>query len=161
MKTKLAIGIGLAVLLLVAGQYFLLPGWYREQPGVQTFGWLSMLSIAMGIALSVWLLNYVIQKLLDGKPFDLFGLSATARNGSKIGSYLAGIASYPFALFVGFVMGGSLGGGWGEVLLGKAGVTIGIGMGVFIATTVIAMIAVLVGFVLGGVTEKLTKRLHA
>lgn len=53
---------------------------------------------------SVWLLNYVIN-LLDGKPFNLFGLGTTARNGSKVGAYLAGIVSYPFALFVGFVVG--------------------------------------------------------
>ncbi len=73
MKTKLAIGIALAVLLLVIGQYFFLPARYRELVGVDVFGWLVMLSVGIGLALSIWLLNYVVQKLIDGKPFDLFG----------------------------------------------------------------------------------------
>lgn len=159
MKTKLVIGIVLAVTALVIGQYFFLPGWYREL-GVKPSGWLMMLSVALGIALSVWLISYIAQKLLEGKPFDLFGLSTTARKGSKVGSYVVGVLSYPFALFLGFVVGGNLGGGFGGYA-GDVGVIIGLGLGVFVITALVATIAVIVGFVLGGLTEKLKNRLHA
>ena len=161
MKTKLAIGIALAVFLLVIGQYFFLPGWYHEA-GIRVSGWLIMLSVAVGIALSLWLLDSTITKLLTGKPVDLFGLSAVARTGSKIGAYLGGLGSYPFALFLGFVAGGNFGGGLGEWLgLGDAGIVIGIGLGVFVVTVLVSVVAALAGFVLGGFTEKLARTLHA
>lgn len=86
MKTKLIVGSVLAVFLLVIGQYFFLPSWYREL-GVKTSGWLIMLSVAAGIALRVLLMVYVINKLLSGQPINLFGLGAKAPTGSKIGSY--------------------------------------------------------------------------
>jgi len=160
MKTKLAIGIALAVLLLVIGQYFFLPARYRELVGVDVFGWLVMLSVGIGIALSVWLLNYVVQKLLDGKSINLFGLSSSAPTGSKIGSYLAAIVSLPFAFFLGFTAGGIMGGGAGEMIAGDGGVAIGIGLGVFVIMTIVSVVAALVGLILGGFTEKLVKKLH-
>lgn len=161
MKTKLVIGIVLAaVLLLVIGQYFFLPVWYREA-GIRASGWLIMLSVAVGIALSLWLLDATIKKLLAGKLVDLFGLSTAARTGSKIGAYVGGLGSYPFALFLGFVVGGSLGGGWGEVLLGTPGIVMGIGLGLFAVATLVSVVAALIGFVLGGFTEKLVRTLHA
>jgi uncharacterized protein (DUF486 family) len=164
MKTKLIIGIVLAVIGLVAIQYFFLTAWYRELE-IRTSGWLMMLSVAMGIALSVWLLDYVIQNLLDGKPFNLLGLSTTARTGSKVGAYLTSVVSYPFALFLGFIVGGSLGGSVGEMIthplgLGSSGVVVGISLGVFVVTTLTGAVAVLVGFVLGGFTEKIVKELR-
>ncbi len=157
MKTKLVVGITLAVLLLVIGQYFLLPARYRELVGVDVFGWLVMLSVGIGLALSIWLLNYVVQKLIDGKPFDLFGLSSAAPTGSKIGSYLAAIVSLPFAFFAGFTAGGIMGGGTGEMIAGDWGVPIGIGLGVFIIMTIVSVAAALIGFILGGFTEKLVR----
>lgn len=159
---KFAIWVILAaVLLLVIGQYFFLPGWYREV-GTNASGWLIMLSVAVGLSLSIWLLDFIIKKLLSGKPVDLFGLSTTARTGSKIGAYLGGLSSFPFALFLGFVVGGNVGGGSGEWLdLGDAGIIVGIGSGVFVVTVLVCLIAIFVGFVLGGLSEKLVRMLQA
>lgn len=128
------------------------------------FGWLIMFSVGIGIALSIWLLNRLIQKLIDGKPVNLFGLSSSAPTGSKIGSYFIAILSIPFAFFFGFSAGGILGGGTGEALthsigLGDLGVAIGIGLGVFIVMTIIMAFAAVVGFILGGVIERLVKKL--
>lgn len=53
-----------------------------------------MLSIAIGIVLSVWLLDITTRKLLAGRPVDFFGFAATAHTGSKIGANLAGFVSY-------------------------------------------------------------------
>lgn len=165
MKRNLALGIVVLVfaVVLAIGQYYFMPQSFRES-GVKAFGWLIMLLVGLGIVLSVMALNYVINKLLSGKP-NLFGLSSIAPTGSKIGSYAAGLLSYPFALFLGFIVGGSLGGGVGEMIthplgLGDSGVVVGIGLGVFVVTTLISVVAVLVGFVLGGLTEKVVKELR-
>jgi hypothetical protein len=160
MKRKFIIGVTLAVLLLVVGQYFLLPTRYRELVGVNAFGWLIMLSVGVGVASSVWLLNYVILKLLDSKP-SLFGLNSSAPTGSRNGAWLVGVVSLPLGFFLGFTAGGILGGGTGEVIAGNAGIIIGIGLGVFAVMTIVTSAAALVGFVLGGFTEKLAKRLFA
>lgn len=153
MKTKFVVGIALVILLLVIGQYFFLPGSYREL-GVKASGWFVMLSVAGGIALSVLLIVYVINKLLSGQPVNLFGLSSRAPTGSKIGSYVAGVVAYPFALFLGFVVGGSFGGSLGG-FVGDVGVVLGIGLGVFVVTALIGVVAALIGFVLGGLAQKL------
>lgn len=166
MKRNLSIGIALLVFAaaLVIGQYYFLPESFRE-PGVKAFGWLIMLLVGLGIVLSVMALNYMINKLLSGKP-NLFRLSSEAPTGSKIGSYAGGLISYPFALFLGFIVGGSLGGGVGEMIthplgLGSSGVVVGIGLGVFVVTTLVSAMAVLAGFVLGGFAEKIVKELRA
>lgn len=153
MKTKFIVGIALAVLLLVIGEYFFLPSWYREL-AIKVSGWLIMLSVAAGVALSVLVIVYVINKLLSGQPINLFEFSSRAPTGSKIGSYIAAIVVYPFALFIGFVVGGSFGGGLGGYA-GDVGVVLGIGLGVFIVTALIGVIAALIGFVLGGFVQKL------
>lgn len=168
MKAKYAMLSALAaILLVVAGLILVLKQYYTKagkpiswMAEADLIGWSLMFSIAVGIVLSVWLIGLVIRKLLAGKP-DLLGLSTAAHTGSKIGAYLGWLASYPFALFLGFVVGGSLGGGWGEVLLGKAGIVLGIGLGLFVVVTLISVIATLVGFVLGGFAEKLVKAARA
>ena len=48
-----------------------------------------MLSVAATMALSIWLIHWVILKL-----------SATASRSSRINSYLGGYGAYPFALFL-------------------------------------------------------------
>jgi hypothetical protein len=147
-------------LLLIIGQYFFLPEWYRESE-INISGWMIMVSVAVGVLGSILMLNWLIKKFLSGKPFDIFGLSASANFGSKAGAYLCVIVSYPFALFIGFVAGGSLGGGIGEHTgLDSAGIILGIGVGVFIITSVISIVALIIGIIIGGVTEKLVKSLH-
>jgi hypothetical protein len=146
--------IGVAVLVLVTGQYFFLPAWYRDAD-IRTSGWFTMLAVAAGITLSAWLLDIIIKKFLAGQPVDIFGLATTARTGSKIGAYLVTIVSYPFALFLGIVVGGNVGGGFGGNA-GNAGIIVGIGLGMFIIATLVGVVAASAGFVLGRLMEKLT-----
>lgn len=159
-KTTWSIALLLIITLLVIVQYFLLPDWYRHLE-VEASGWLIMLSVAVAIAFSIFIIYSVIKMLIAGK-FDPFNLSATAHKGSTIGSYLGGLSLYPFALFLGFVGDGTIGGGLGENIfhslgLGTAGVIIGIGLSVFLVTVVLCCIGAFVGFLFGGLTQKLAK----
>lgn len=166
MKTKWTIGIIAAVVALVLIQFYLLPGSYRATK-FQIGGSLVMLSVAIGIVLSVTVTRYIVAKLIEGKPIDPFGLTSAAPRGTKIGSYVVAVASSPIALFFGFVVGGTLGGGIAEYLLhwidhsGSVSYTIGIGLGIFVVGSLILLIAALAGFILGGLTEKLVRKLHA
>lgn len=145
MKFKRLVILLVAILLLAIAQYFFLPGWYRES-GIKASGWLIMLSVAAAIALSVWLIRRVIQKL-----------TITASRGSRIGSYLGGYGVYPFALFLGFVVGGNFGGGIGDNAFGDAGTVVGIGVGVFIVTIFACSVGALLGYLLGGLTQRLVR----
>jgi hypothetical protein len=145
MKIKLIVIFLTAVLLLVITQYLILPGWYRES-GIKISGWLMMLSVAAAIALSLLLIRWVIQKL-----------SSVASRGSRIGSYLGGYGAYPFALFLGFIVGGNFGGAVGEDSLGDAGTVLGIGVGVFFVTIIASSAGALLGFLLGGLAQRLIK----
>ena len=80
-----------------------------------------------------------------------------------MGSYLGGFGAYPFALFLGLVIGVTLGGGAGEIVseaigLGTAGVVVGIGLGIFVVTEVVCIGTAFLGFLVGGLTEKLLTR---
>jgi len=160
-NAKILLSFVLAVVLLATVQYLFLPDWYRDAR-VDTSGWLIMLSIAVSIALSVLLIAYAIRKLLSGQFIDL---GVSARRGSKIGSYLGGFGAYPFALFLGFVIGGNLGGGMAGIVsnavgLGRVGIIFGIGLGMFVVTAFICSLTAFLGFILGGLVEKLfTKKI--
>lgn len=160
LKTTWSIALLLIITLLVIVQYFLLPDWYRQSE-VEASGWLMMLSVAAAITFSIFIIYSVIKMLIAGK-FDPFNLSTTAHKGSTIGSYLGGLGLYPFALFLGFVGGGAIGGGLGEKIfdplgLRTTGVIIGIGLGVFLVTVVLCCVGAFVGFLLGGLAQKLVK----
>lgn len=145
MKFKWLIILLVAIILLAVAQYYFLPGWYRES-GIKVSGWMIMLSVAAAMALSIWLIHWVIQKL-----------SSTASHGNRIGSYLGGYGVYPFALFLGFVVGGNFGGAIGDNALGDAGTIAGIGVGVFIATIITCSMGALFGYLLGGLTQRLVR----
>ena len=72
-----------------------------------------------------------------------------------ITGFIFSILSLPFGLVVGIIGGGAFGGGWMAVLFEwlnlseKVGVSIGIGLGVFAGTTIVALPATMLGFVLG------------
>ncbi len=154
LKTKWFIALLLIIALLVIAQYFLLPDWYRPLK-VEASGWLIMLSVAAAIAFSILIIYSVIKMLIAGK-LDPFNLSVTAHKGTKVGSYIGGVGLYPFALFLGFVGGGTIGGGLGDWLgLGNVGITIGIGLGVFLVTVALCCVGAFVGFLVGALTQKL------
>ena len=160
LKTTWSIALLLIITLLVIVQYFLLPDWYRHLE-VEASGWLIMLSVAVAIAFSIFIIYSVIKMLIAGK-LDPFNLSVTAHKGSKIGSYLGGLGLYPFAVFLGFVGGGTIGGGLGETIfhwlgLENVGIIIGIGLGLFLVTVVLCCVGAFVGFLIGGLTQKLAK----
>lgn len=145
MKFKWLIILLVAIILLAVAQYYFLPGWYRKS-GITVSGWMIMLSVAAAMVFSIWLIHWVIQKL-----------NSTASRSSRIGSYLGGYGVYPFALFLGFVVGGNFGGAIGDNALGDAGTVAGIGVGVFIVTIIACSIGALLGYLLGGLTQKLIR----
>ena len=154
MNAKVWLGFVAAVVFLAIAPYVLLLDSYRD-PRFDASGWLMLHAVAVGIALSVVLIAYAIRKLLSGGLIDL---GSSARRGSKIGSYLGGFGAYPFALFLGVVIGGTLGGGADEIGLGLPGVVVGIGFGIFVVTAVVCSGTALLGFLVGGLAEMLLTR---
>src|SRR5882762_8119627 len=159
MNAKVLLGFVAAVVFLAIAQYVFLLASYRDAR-VDASDWLMLYVVAVGIALSVLLIGYAIRKLLSGELIDL---GSSTRRGSRMGSYLGGFGAYPFALFLGFVIGGTLGGGVGEIVseaigLGPAGLLVGIGLGIFVVTEVVCIGSAFLGFLVGGLTEKLLTR---
>ena len=159
MNAKVLLGFVAAVAFLAIAQYVFLLDLYGNAP-LDASGWLILHAVAVGIALSVLLTGYAIRKLLSGELIDL---GSSTRRGSKMGSYLGGFGAYPFALFLGLVIGVTLGGGAGEIVseatgLGTAGVVVGIGLGIFVVTEVVCIGTAFLGFLVGGLTEKLLTR---
>jgi hypothetical protein len=70
-------------------------------------------------------------------------------------AYLLAAISFPFALFLGVTIGGTLGGGWGDRLIGPAGAVIGLGVGLFSITMFVAGAAAVAGYLLGNLITKL------
>ncbi len=159
MNAKVLLGFVAAVAFLAIAQYVFLLDLYGNAP-LDASGWLILHAVAVGIPLSVLLTGYAIRKLLSGELIDL---GSSTRRGSKMGSYLGGFGAYPFALFLGLVIGVTLGGGAGEIVseaigLGTAGVVVGIGLGIFVVTEVVCIGTAFLGFLVGGLTEKLLTR---
>jgi hypothetical protein len=161
MKRNFVVAIAIGVLILVSVQYFLLPQWYRV-PGIRVSGWVIMVSIAAGLVFGGVLVRIAIRGLLAGRPMDLFGLGARAPRGVKIGAYAATIVAYPFAIFVGFVVGGNLGGALGATVIPPeaVGVIVGISTGIFVVTTSLAIAAAVIGFIFGGLIAMLVSKEH-
>ncbi|TMH48087.1 MAG: hypothetical protein E6H59_02455 [Betaproteobacteria bacterium] len=159
MNAKVLLGFVAAVAFLAIAQYVFLLDLYGNAP-LDASGWLILHAVAVGIPLSVLLTGCAIRKLLSGELIDL---GSSTRRGSKMGSYLGGFGAYPFALFLGLVIGVTLGGGAGEIVseaigLGTAGVVVGIGLGIFVVTEVVCIGTAFLGFLVGGLTEKLLTR---
>src|SRR2546430_15798118 len=154
MIAKVLLGFVAAVVFLAIAQYVLLLDSYRD-PRFDAPSWLMLHAIAVRIALSVVLIAYAIRKLLSGGLIDL---GSSARRGSKIGSYLGGFGAYPFALFLGLVIGGALGGGADEIGLGWPGVVVGIGFGIFVVAAAVCFWTAFIGVLVGGLAGMLFSR---
>lgn len=62
---------------------------------------------------------------------------------------IVAVLLFPLAWWLGFIVGGNFGGGWGSLLdekwsLAGVGVVIGLGLGIFLVTTAIEMLAIFV-----------------
>ena len=168
MKRRASILILLIMLAIVAGLIYSLQHYY-EKAGIEPsalqkldiIGWSMILSITIGITMSIVLMRHLIMKLLSGRP-KIFNLSMKAPYGSKVGAILSGVAFFPVALFFGFIVGGNLGGGLIEMLLGesKVWIMIGIGLGIFIVIVSMDSIAVLIGFFIGGFLEMMLRKVR-
>ncbi len=146
-KSELVVIILVVIILLAISQYVLLPVWFRDA-GVEIFGWLIMLSVGGAIALSLMVINSVVKKIIKINHFS--GVIIGSRLGAQVGAY----GSYPFALFLGFVVGGNFGGSIGGNItywlsLGKSGIIIGIGFRIFIVTIVICTLGSFIGAYIG------------
>lgn len=149
MKFKWIAMLLIGISLLAIAQYLLLPSWYSEL-GIKASGWLILLSVAAAITISIWLIHWMIKKLT----------SATL-HGNRISLYLGGYIVYPFALFLGFVVGGNFGGAIGDNALGDVGAIVGIGVGIFIVIIVVCSIGALLGYLLGGLAQRLVSKNRA
>lgn len=159
MNVKALLGFFAAVVFLAVAQYMLLPdSFWDARAGASN--WLILHLVAVGIPLSVVVIGYGIRRFLSGELIDL---GSSARRGSTIGSYLGGFGAYPFALFLGLVIGGTLGGGAGGIVsdaigLGSAGVVVGLGLGIFAVTAVVCFVTAFLGLLVGGLAGKLLTR---
>lgn len=105
-----------------------------------------MLWIAVAIALSMWMIQCLIEKL-----------SSVTSRGSRIGSYIGGCGVYQFALFLGFIVGGNFVGAVGDNFIGDTGTVLGIGIFIFYVTIVACSTGALIGFLPGGLTQRFTR----
>ena len=135
--------------LLVAGMYLVLQSWTSrtgvEPAGVGASGWLAFCSAAVAIVVSIWLTHRLVQRLLTAQRSTAISVTA----------YILTVISFPFALFLGLTIGGTLGGAWGDRLIGPAGAVIGLGVGMFGITMFVAGTAAVVGYLLGNLITKL------
>ena len=108
------------------------------------------MSAAVIAAISFGVVGGVLLGYLGGKGFAR-KLSAGS-NSPKIvlGCALAGgFAMLLPAFFLSFVVGGNLGGGWGEVALGRIGIPLGLAAGICTVLAILLSSSALIGAVLG------------
>ena len=107
------------------------------------------IAILLGTTLAI-LATTVGLRWMRSTPFFVPPNAATKRV-TKIVPLVLAIAAFPFAWWVGFILGGNFGGATGASVADAAGgetvlVPIGIGLGIFVATTVISLTVVGIGF---------------
>jgi hypothetical protein len=110
----------------------------------------DQVSVAVFAAISLGVVGGVLLGYLGGKR--IASRLSAASNSPKIvlGCALAGglLMLLP-ALFLSFVLGGNLGGGWGDVALGRIGVPIGIAAGIGVVLSILLSSSALIGALLG------------
>ena len=149
MTRRSALWIGAAVTALLSGGFYVfLRSWTARAeigpPRMEAASWLILCSAAVAIVGSFWLTRHIIRWLAASSPAGARG-SVTA----LVSAYIFGGVSFPFALFLGVTIGASVGGGWGDQLIGSSGVVVGVGLGLFIMTVVVVAPAAVAGFLLG------------
>lgn len=154
MKKHVALCIAaVAVLLAIVLLYysFLVR---RSQAGIAPAGsegdpvWLMFLSVIFAIVFGGWAVHRLIRFMPRISFFSSHELTVRASRVRLVITYLVAIVAFPFSLFVGFVAGGTLGGGWGDRLFGFPGAMIGIGLGIFSVTVLLAGAAAFIGFLI-------------
>ena len=121
-----------------------------KSTGVGISGWLMFCSAAVGVVASLWLTHRLIQWLSTSSFFA----EARRSPATSITAYIFAVVSLPFALYLGVTVGGTLGGGWGDQLVGSAGTVIGLGIGLFGVTMLITGVAAVAGSLLGNLITK-------
>ena len=164
MKTKSVVGvILLSIALAVLALLLFLEHW-RSRAGKSPWheegdalGWLMLVSIAIAIVFSVLIITRAIGKIVRSAWLTRLGIPASTREGARIGAYIAGFGSYPIALFLGFVIGGTFGGGLAEPIFGRGGIVIGIGVGMLVVLTITSTIAACLGCFIGGLIQRVAQ----
>lgn len=136
----------LALLFVMGLQYLLLPSWYRGL-GIKTEGWFVIPVVAISIILSAWVINMVLRKI-----------NHRVNRHKQYGAYIGGYGIFPFAVIVGFIVGGNFGGAIGSQLLDDIGVVIGLGVGVLFVTSFIGVVGAMLGYCLEEFVRYLLQR---
>jgi hypothetical protein len=107
-------------------------------------------SAAVIAATSLGVVGGVLLGYLGGKGFALKLSAGSSSPKIVLGCALAGglVMLLP-AFFLSFVVGGNLGGGWGEVALGRIGIPLGLAAGICTVLTILLSSSALIGAVLG------------
>ena len=108
------------------------------------------MSVAVIAATSLGVIGGVLLGYLGGKGFARKLSEGSSSPKIVLGCALAGglVMLLP-ALFLSFVVGGNLGGGWGDVVLGRIGIPLGLAAGICAVLSILLSSSALIGAVLG------------
>jgi hypothetical protein len=107
-------------------------------------------SVAVFAAISLGVGGGVLFGYLGGKA--IASRLSTRSSSPKIVlgcAFAGGLVMLLPALFLSFVLGGNLGGGWGDVALGPIGIPIGLAAGICVVLSILLSLSALIGAVLG------------
>src|SRR5262245_41671747 len=112
------------------------------------------IATVVGTAVAAIVLWVTIRWL--GNSNFLLAPGQRARRAGKLAAVVAGVVSFPFAWFVGYVVGGNFGGAYASRVGREADllIPIGIGTGILLVTVVVSLIIAVVAFVCGRLLER-------
>ena len=114
---------------------------------------LMIVATSLGFILSLLVSAYCVKKYLPIIAIKFSKNKHEKKVVEKSGYILSAISIFP-ALFLGFVVGGNLGGSYGAIAfetigLGKAGIPIGLAFGLILVTVTIVQVIMLIGAGIG------------
>jgi len=121
-----------------------------QQAGPSTSPLGDQVSVAVIASTSLGVVGGVLLGYLGGKGFARKLSAGSSSPKIVLRCALAGglVMLLP-ALFLSFVVGGNLGGGWGEVALGRIGIPLGLAAGICVVLSILLSSSALFGAVLG------------
>ena len=110
----------------------------------------DQVSVAVIAATSLGVVGGVLLGYLGGRGFARKLSAGSSSPKIVLGCALAGgLVTLLPALFLSFVVGGNLGGGWGDVALGRIGIPLGLAAGICAVLSILLSSSALIGALLG------------
>ena len=110
----------------------------------------DQVSVAVIAATSLGVVGGVLLGYLGGRGFARKLSAGSSSPKIVLGcAFAGGLVTLLPALFLSFVVGGNLGGGWGEVALGRIGIPLGLAAGICAVLSILLSSSALIGALLG------------